>query len=86
MRGHWASIVAVWATAAVAAVVVSLVAPADLRATALPLVLAVSVLVSFVLQLAVSERVGFVTRLTASSLGAAGAVALFGGGTLLLTA
>ncbi len=86
MRGHLPSIVAVWATAAVAAVVVALVAPADLRAVALPLVVAMSVLVSFVLQLAVSERVGFVTRLTASSLGAAVAVVVFGGGAVLLTA
>ncbi|PVZ94974.1 hypothetical protein DDQ50_00075 [Amnibacterium flavum] len=61
---------AVWIVAAIAAVAVLILAdPAD-RLIALSLTLAGSILLSFVLQLSLSEKTGFVSRLTSSTLGA----------------
>ena len=66
MGGHWWSVVTVWVATLAAGVALALRgAAAELGA----LVLAVAVVVAFVLQLVVADRVGFVARLTASVCG-----------------
>jgi hypothetical protein len=69
-------VVAVWAAAAIGAVVVLVTADPSLRLRLWPLVLAGAMLVSFAIQLATGEKVGFVQRLTASALGAFGICAV----------
>ena len=71
MRTHRWSVVAAWAVAAVAAVAVVAAVPRPLAPMTLVLVLALSVVVSFALQLVVADRVGLVSRLTSSACGCA---------------
>jgi len=76
MKGHWAGIVAIWIATTAAAVVALVALGADERLKGLTLVLAGAVVLTFCVQLLVAEKVGFVTRLTASVLGAFGVVVL----------
>ena len=69
MGGHGWSVVTVWGATLVAALAVALVGPVGAAAELATLVLAVAVVVAFVLQLIVADRVGFVARLTASVCG-----------------
>lgn len=64
------SVVAVWIAAAIGAVIVLIVAAPEDRLVALSLTLAGSILLSFALQLGLSQTKGFVSRLTSSVLGA----------------
>lgn len=68
MNGHWWSIWAAWALTLVGAVVLVVALPGH-ALPVLPLLLAVAVVASFGLQLAVADRVGLVLRLTASACG-----------------
>jgi len=63
------TIVPVWAFTLVVAVVVSVAAPGDDFYVWLPLVLATSIILSFVLQLAASEKDGLVSRTVLSLCG-----------------
>ena len=69
MNGHWWSVLAAWAVTLAGAVVLVVALPAH-ALPVLPLLLAVAVVASFALQLAVADRVGLVLRLTASACGA----------------
>lgn len=69
MGGHWWSVVTVWAATLAAALALALRGPVGAAAELATLVLAVAVVVAFVLQLVVADRVGFVARLTASVCG-----------------
>ena len=66
--------VTVWVLSAVAAVVVVATAEPSARWTLYPLVLGGAVIGTFILQLAVGEKQGFVTRLMLSTVGALGAI------------
>jgi len=68
MNGHWWSIWVAWAATLVGAAVLVLVLP-DRALQLLPLLLALSLVAAFALQLLVADRVGLVLRLTASALG-----------------
>lgn len=70
MRIRRAGVVAIWLVAAIAAVIVLVAVEPDARLGALALTLAGSVVLSFVVQLSVPEKRGFVTRLMASTVGA----------------
>jgi hypothetical protein len=76
MKGHWAGIVSIWIVTAAAAVVALVVLDGDQRLKGLSLVLSGAVVLTFCVQLLVAEKVGFVTRLTSSVLGAFGVVLL----------
>jgi hypothetical protein len=67
-------VVTVWVLAAIAAVVVVATADPSARWTLYPLVLSGAVIGTFVLQLAVGEKQGFVTRLMLSTVGALAAI------------
>lgn len=69
MGGHWWSVGVVWAATLVAALALALGGPVGAAAELSTLVLAVAVVLSFVLQLVVADRIGFVARLTASVCG-----------------
>lgn len=69
MGGHWWSVVTVWVATLAAGVALALRGPVGAAAELGALVLAVAVVVAFVLQLVVADRVGFVARLTASVCG-----------------
>jgi len=69
-------VVTVWVLSAVAGVVVVVTADPTARWTLYPLVLAGAVIGAFVLQLAVGEKQGFVTRLMLSTMGALAAIVL----------
>jgi hypothetical protein len=56
----------VWAVALVGAVVVGVIAPAAQSIAALPIVLYSGIMATFVIQLAIDQKVGFVTRVTIS--------------------
>jgi hypothetical protein len=73
MNGHWWSIWAAWAVTLVGAAAVVIALP-HRALPLLPLVLAVTLVVAFGLQLAVADRVGLVLRLTASACGSLGIV------------
>jgi hypothetical protein len=68
MNGHWWSIWAAWAVTLLGGAVLVIALPSR-ALPLLPLLLAVSVVASFGLQLAVADRVGLVLRLTASACG-----------------
>ena len=68
MNGHWWSIWAAWAATVVGAALLVIAVPGR-ALPLLPLLLAVSLVAAFGLQLAVADRVGLVRRLTASSCG-----------------
>lgn len=69
MGGHWWSVGVVWAATLAAALALALNGPAGATAQLSTLILAVAVVLSFVLQLVVADRIGFVARLTASVCG-----------------
>ncbi|GGE83379.1 hypothetical protein [Mycetocola zhadangensis] len=85
----WGGIASVWALAVVGAVLVSVSSTGDLRFSLLALALAACCLVTFVIQLATTRKVGFIDRVGASIVGALvilggtglylSIVALFGG-------
>lgn len=64
-----ATIVPVWVLTLVAAVLVGVLSPADDFYVWLPLVLAGSIVLTFVLQLVLSEKEGLVTRTMLSTCG-----------------
>ena len=66
-----ASVLPVWAVALLGAVGVAIVVHPDLHLTALPMVFAFCLLLSFVIQLAIPVKQGLVGRMTASVGGAA---------------
>jgi hypothetical protein len=66
-----ASIIPVWVLSVVGGVVVGAVVPSDKYLDALPPVLAVCILATFCIQLAIQRKEGFVNRVTASIAGAA---------------
>ncbi len=76
MKGHWVGVVVIWIATAVGAAVGVVVLATDERLKGLSLILAGAVVLTFCVQLLVAEKVGFVTRLTASALGAFGVVLL----------
>ena len=75
MDGHRWSIWVAWAATLVAAAALVLVLP-DRAPALLPLLLALSVVAAFGLQLVVADRVGLVARLTASACGSLAIVLL----------
>jgi hypothetical protein len=68
MNGHWWSIWVAWAATLAGAVALVIGVP-DRALPLLPLLLAVSIVAAFGLQLVVADRVGLVLRLTASACG-----------------
>ena len=72
----WRGIFAVWGVALVGAILVSVIAPHDLRFTWLSLTLAACTLLAFVLQLLTHQKVGFIDRLSISVVGAVGILTL----------
>ncbi len=68
----WRGILAVWAVALVGAVLVFVFVPHELRFTWLSLTLAVCILMTFVMQLLTHQKVGFIDRLSISSVGVLG--------------
>lgn len=67
---RWVSVTAVWIATAVGALAVVLVTPTAQQYTWLPLVLALAVILTFVLQLSLQNKVGLVSRITLSLGGA----------------
>lgn len=59
---HLARLIVAWAFAMVAGVLVTLLAPEQQRFSWLALVVGISVLVTFALQLGTAQREGFITR------------------------
>jgi hypothetical protein len=68
MNGHWWSVVAAWVVTVAGAAALVIALP-DRALALLPLLLALTIVVAFVLQLVVADKVGLMLRLTASSLG-----------------
>lgn len=77
-RTGFGGIVAVWAAAAVIAVVIGLAAPSEWRAAWMPVGLAGCVLLAFAVQLFVGQADGFLRRVAASVLGSMLVMALVG--------
>jgi len=75
------SAVPIWGTAAAGAVLVAMIVPRHAVLDWLPVVLAVCVLLTFIVQLGVDPKKGFVGRLTASI---GGAIVLLAVATLAL--
>jgi hypothetical protein len=69
-RNTLGGIIAVWAVAAVAGVVVGILAPAGWRAAWLTIVLGAVIILSFAVQLAVGRPDGFLRRVSMSTIGA----------------
>lgn len=67
---RWVSVTAVWIATAVGALAVVLFAPAPQHFTWLPLVLALAVILTFIVQLSLQNKVGLVSRITLSLGGA----------------
>lgn len=65
-----AGVIAVWITAAVAAVLVGILAPIDERAMWMPVALGGCLIVAFGIQLALGRSRGFIERVAVSVLGA----------------
>ncbi|MET1052573.1 MAG: hypothetical protein ABWX65_08045 [Mycetocola sp.] len=65
----WREIFIVWGVALVGAILVSVIAPHDLRFTWLAITLATCTLLTFVLQLLTHQKVGFIDRLSISTVG-----------------
>ena len=70
MNAHRWAVWTVWGAALVGVVAVLATVPSAVLAGALMLVLAACMLLAFVLQLGVADRVGLVARLSAASVGA----------------
>ena len=68
MNGHWWSVVVAWLATVVGAAVLVIALP-DRALALLPLLLALTIVVAFVLQLVVADKVGLMLRLTASGCG-----------------
>ncbi|MBH0129758.1 hypothetical protein [Salinibacterium sp. NK8237] len=75
------SVVPVWALSLIGAVIIGVFEPSELRITWLAIVLAACVILTFVIQLIIHRKEGFVARATASMVGAlfivAAATAIF---------
>ena len=71
-----ASVLPVWALVLVASIVVALVSPGHSYFTWLPVVLGTAIVVTFVVQLSLRRKDGFVGRLTLSIVGSFVIVAL----------
>ncbi|MCW4386123.1 hypothetical protein OH146_10095 [Salinibacterium sp. SYSU T00001] len=65
----WMSVVVVWVVVVAGAVLTVIFAKEDARLQWFPIVLAISTILSFCLQLALDSKVGFVNRLSASVTG-----------------
>jgi hypothetical protein len=68
MNGHWWSVVVAWAATVAGAAAVVIALPHQ-ALPLLPLLLALSVVLAFVLQLVVADKDGLMARLTASGCG-----------------
>ncbi|MFT4124190.1 MAG: hypothetical protein QM635_10195 [Microbacteriaceae bacterium] len=79
MRSWW-GVLAVWLLAALGAAIVLLARPADGPLTWFPVVLALSTIAAFGIQLGVQRREGYLTRVAAS---VTGAVVVLGGASAL---
>lgn len=77
-RGGFGGIVAVWAAAAVIAVTIGLVAPAEWRAAWMSVGLAGCLILAFVVQLIHGHAEGFLRRVSASVVGALLVMGLIG--------
>jgi hypothetical protein len=77
-RRAYGGVVAVWIVAAVVAVVIGVLAPADWRSAWMPVGLAGTVVLAFVIQLAPGRSQGFIERVAASALGALLVMGLIG--------
>jgi hypothetical protein len=64
------SAIPVWAIAAIGAVVVGVIAPASRSLAFLPIVLYTAIMATFIVQLAIDQKIGFVTRVMISLGGA----------------
>ena len=64
-----ASILPVWISVIVGAILIGLISPADDYYTWLPIVLASSLILTFAIQLAVPRKDGLVTRIMTSAVG-----------------
>lgn len=67
---RWVSVTTVWLATAVGALAVVLFAPSAHQFTWLPLVLALAVILTFIVQLSLQNKVGLVSRITLSLGGA----------------
>lgn len=77
-RSGFGGVAAVWAVAAVLAVVIGLTAPEQARGAWMPVGLAGCIVVAFVVQLFSGRAEGFLRRVAASVLGALVVMALIG--------
>lgn len=77
-RAGYGGIAAVWASAAVIAIVIGIAAPADWRAAWMPVGMAGCVILAFVVQLVQGHSQGFLRRMAASILGAFVVMGLIG--------
>lgn len=68
MNGHWWSVVVAWAVTVAGAAALVIALP-DRALALLPLLLALALVVAFLLQLVVADKVGLMLRLTASACG-----------------
>lgn len=67
---RWVSVTAVWLATAAGALAVALFVPTEQLYVWLPLVLAIAVILTFVIQLSLQNKVGLVSRITMSLGGA----------------
>jgi O-antigen ligase len=82
-RSTWLSIGFVWVLVALASLVVLLLAPHGSRMQWFPIILGLSTILAFCLQLALDSKVGFVNRLMTTVTGSVVILALATGATAL---
>ncbi|MGV8876872.1 MAG: hypothetical protein ACOH1K_05120 [Rhodoglobus sp.] len=70
------SVVAVWLLSLIGVIVIGVTADAEMRVTWLAIALAGAVVLTFVIQIAIQRKDGFVARATASMVGALAVVAI----------